>query len=481
MTCQLPSDCFNEIFEYLEKDRLTLHSCLLVNRLWCELSVRILWRNVWDFESLWQQYPPSEKALSILNTLIACLSSESKELLYKSEIPVLTITSKLPLFNYAAFCKILSINYISKIIVYTLKDEPSRNHLIVEEIVKMFANQICSLRKLSYYHDCHINLYFPYFPGLKDLSELHCSSNLSSNFFYQLSQICNNLHTLNIEFNHYNVSLDELKSFISLQSNLKVLTLSANHASWDDIIPALKNNSKTITKLCLYGNRTNLPFSFISLFSNLQEFTLSFVDRDYVEDFKSLKYVSFSNLQTLKILYKGPRTEYNIKFLETNGKNLKKIYFGVSNDKSIKLTIANFCLNLRSLFVIFDRNELEILKTIFNNCQHLESIKIWCGTRHLTEKEVFETIANYSPNNFHELKIYNTSHSVVSLEDLESFFISWKNRIPKRLLYLIIIKYYFVSLDNYEKNMKLIEKYENLGIIKLRTKKFEEERNEEGY
>ena len=46
---QLPVDCLNEIFEYLEDDKVTLQSCLLVNRFWCEISVRILRRNVWRF------------------------------------------------------------------------------------------------------------------------------------------------------------------------------------------------------------------------------------------------------------------------------------------------------------------------------------------------------------------------------------------------------------------------------------------------
>jgi len=41
MSCQLPADCLNEIFECLE-DKATLRSCLLVNRHWCEVSVQIL-------------------------------------------------------------------------------------------------------------------------------------------------------------------------------------------------------------------------------------------------------------------------------------------------------------------------------------------------------------------------------------------------------------------------------------------------------
>ena len=34
MAFQLSADCLNEIIEYLEKDKISLKSCLLVNRLW---------------------------------------------------------------------------------------------------------------------------------------------------------------------------------------------------------------------------------------------------------------------------------------------------------------------------------------------------------------------------------------------------------------------------------------------------------------
>src|SRR2546421_2218755 len=87
---QLPADCLNEIFEYLEKDKVTLRSCLLVNRLWCEVSVRILWREIRNY-----------------NTLIACLPNESKEILSKSGVASSILASKPPMFNYASFCKIL--------------------------------------------------------------------------------------------------------------------------------------------------------------------------------------------------------------------------------------------------------------------------------------------------------------------------------------------------------------------------------------
>src|SRR4051812_47347256 len=90
---QLPIDCLNEIFEYLKDDKVSLHSCLLVNHLWCEVSVRILWRDVCKYNKSY-------------DTLISCLPNESKEILSKNGIIIQT--SKPPMFNYAGFCKVIS-------------------------------------------------------------------------------------------------------------------------------------------------------------------------------------------------------------------------------------------------------------------------------------------------------------------------------------------------------------------------------------
>src|ERR1044072_5975796 len=102
MSCQLPTDCLVKVLEILEDDKITLFSCLLVSRLWCEISVRILWRNIWSFQYL-VSYDQLRVASAILSTLVACLPIESKKLLHKSGIFISTPTSKPPLFNYASF------------------------------------------------------------------------------------------------------------------------------------------------------------------------------------------------------------------------------------------------------------------------------------------------------------------------------------------------------------------------------------------
>src|SRR5581483_3829428 len=120
-----PADCLSEIFENLEEDKITLHSCLLVSHLWCEVSVGILWKDIWSFIYSSTSYKHRRQVESaVISTLIACLPNESKELLQKNEIFIATPTSKQLLFNYAAFCKVLSINNICLMVNNALKNNP---------------------------------------------------------------------------------------------------------------------------------------------------------------------------------------------------------------------------------------------------------------------------------------------------------------------------------------------------------------------
>jgi hypothetical protein len=224
---QLPADCLEEIFEYLEEDDDSLRSCLLVSRLWCEVSVGILWRSIRNY-----------------NTLIACLPNESKEILLKNGVIISTPTSKPPMFNYATFCKVLSIDQVYYSIRQLLKNKPPISsqsfnahkitreevlnvnvYKVTREVLKLLMSQT-SLRELTFSsYPPLIIPKFTSFPGAKDclknLSELCCDTDHYPEFFYQLSQICHNLQSLTIKFKS-NVS-SELKELIFSQNNLKSL------------------------------------------------------------------------------------------------------------------------------------------------------------------------------------------------------------------------------------------------------------------
>src|SRR5688572_2046880 len=136
MAFQLPTDCLNDIIEYLEQDVISLRSCLLVNRLWCTIAVRILWRDVWNIHI---HYSGMGISLSVLSTLIACLPNESKSLLHESGIFIQTPTPKSPLFDYISFIKSLTFYKIEYIVQETLINHTSNHkYLVLQELLKAF-------------------------------------------------------------------------------------------------------------------------------------------------------------------------------------------------------------------------------------------------------------------------------------------------------------------------------------------------------
>jgi len=467
MPRQLPPDCLNEIFEYLgdEVDEVTLRSCLLVCRLWCEVSVRILWTNIQNN-----------------NTIIACLPNESKEILYKNKITILTPTSKPPLFNYVRFIKSISINKVRKIRNILKKNQlisfdNNKYIVVLQEMFKMFMNQI-SLKTLDFYTNSYfLRLKFfsivPFttYSGavdcLRNLSELRFYSDVSSEIFYQLCQTCHNIESLSIVFER-EIS-NGLSDLISVQQNLKYLDIFNDCKNFTDIIPLLAKLPNTLIKLDIGVGDYYMPLSFIAKFTNLQEIILTFDYHD--EYFKNLHDVIFPQLQILKFKKHCPNHEYLTKFLENNGKGLKEIYLHNGNN-SLNLDIAKFCPNLKTLYTGFKVDEIETLKAILNSCQQLESIETWCGHSlfgddYLNENKLFEMVVKYSPKKFYELKMRYEYDIELLSEELESVFISWANHIPPKSLSLIIIsEFQLIPLRIKEKSMEVIEKFKKLGVIK---------------
>ena len=346
-------------------------------------------------------------------------------------------------------------------------------------------NQILSLKKLSCYSDIY-KKYNPIIIGARDcltnLSELSCPSNIKAEFFYQLSQICHNIKTLNITYLRY--IPDGLNELISSQHSLKILSLiqsnyyycydcydddssdeesdeedDSSNLNITEIVSSLTKHLDTITELFLYSTTDPL---------------LPFVE--------NINDIYFPQLQKLKILieYGLPKFGSLNIFLVNNGSNLKEfdivnkynIIHRTSLDKT-NLTIAKFCPRMELLSTQFFSNERDTLIKIFENCQQLKSIKFSCDNEYLDIKDLLNIIINHSPKNFYELKLI---YPELYPENLESFFVSWKNRESKKSISLIIVNDYYGYYNDIGVNgesMKIIEKYKNLGVIKkFETRKY---------
>ena len=459
MPRQLPSECLSEIFECLEND--ALRSCSLVSRFWCKVSVPILWTSIQNY-----------------NTLIACLPNESKEILYKNEITIITPTSKPPLFNYVAFIKSLSTEKVIKMILSIVSQilDYNKEIIVMQEIFKMFMNRI-SLKTLVFCFESTLDfcsnsnfiqiIPFTTYPGaidcLRNLSELNCDSDISSEFFYQLSQTCHHIQSLIIIRDKDRGVSNGLSDLISVQRNLKYLCIYNDEPDYEvftEIVSSLTKLPNTLTELDIGC----IPLSFIVKFTNLQTLLLKFGNN--IEDFKVLHDITFSQLRILKFHRKCPKYEHFIKFLENNGKNLKELYINDDDLNSLNLAIAKLCPNLKSLRTQFKVDEVETLKIICNCCQQLESIEVFYDFNYLNGSKTLEVITKYSPKKFCKLTIYYKQGLKLTLfpEELEPVFINWANRIPRKSLSLSIIKHFrtwYLGVD-----MEVIEKFKKLGVIK---------------
>ncbi|PKY24105.1 hypothetical protein RhiirB3_438539 [Rhizophagus irregularis] len=370
---QLPIDCLNNIFEHLESDKVTLYSCLLVNRLWCKLSVRILWSKIRNY-----------------NTLISCLPNESKEILLNNGI--LITNSKPPIFNYASFCKFLSIyevNYNNKNILkrryfISVQNLDDNIFIVSQEIFKLLMGQIPSLRKITFLgwslkHITNFTSYSGARDCLKNLTELYCYSSIRTEFFYQLSQVCHTLKTLKIIYKK--VISSGLVDLVSVQQNLKYMCMYrfGLHKDLKDTINLISKIPNTLISINIYGGRMhpNISLSFISRFTKLQELILTFYSNEPYRDFSNLQYDIFPYLQRLEFKRECPDNDSLVNFLEINGKNLKEFYVRNSNNL-LNLAIIKFCPNLRKLSTKFSNDELDTLKLILNTYQYLENIDIFC-------------------------------------------------------------------------------------------------------
>src|SRR2546430_2623772 len=174
---KLDHDCLTLIFEILHNDKISLYPCLLVNRLWCEVAVPILWRNPWEIITKPFSNKTFKKAKKLFNTILLHLPEESIILLKSQEfdkprrqislfnyilnyvfknqknVKLLIIPQQKPLFSYISFCKYIKHqvypygpNFYEKV----FQNYDARQiRLLEQEIYKLFIGKCYKINFLD--------------------------------------------------------------------------------------------------------------------------------------------------------------------------------------------------------------------------------------------------------------------------------------------------------------------------------------------
>src|ERR1044072_516689 len=111
---KLNKDTLFLIFEELQDDSKSLFSCLIVNKLWCETVIPILWRNPWCYED---NINYQEKGF-LYHIITSFLSDDIKEFLISQGIHLYPISYQPPSFDYLSFCRSINMKVIKKIVSF---------------------------------------------------------------------------------------------------------------------------------------------------------------------------------------------------------------------------------------------------------------------------------------------------------------------------------------------------------------------------
>ncbi|CAB5179723.1 unnamed protein product [Rhizophagus irregularis] len=214
----------NEIIKNFQNDYSTLHSCVLVNRLWCRVAIPLLWENPFSI---------STGNYNFIEIYLYNLNDHLKTKLNEYQIIDCFLPSN-TLFNYPSFIRYLNIRKITPSIEKWLE-----------------ANDVTS--KFS-------NIYFLPNLILESVLEFKRLINMSLIKLFIENEV--NLHTFEIEINTYNSEycdnilemILQNPNFINKIGNLKVSILCSSTLT-DNRVLQIINSHQNLKRILLgYDN-----------------------------------------------------------------------------------------------------------------------------------------------------------------------------------------------------------------------------------
>ncbi|PKK66033.1 hypothetical protein RhiirC2_785325 [Rhizophagus irregularis] len=474
----LNKDILFLLFKELQDDSKSLFSCLMVNRLWCETVIPILWRNPWRYNIKYKNKN------NLFNIIASYLPDDIKEFLTKQETKLPTVSHQSLLFDYLSFCRSININTINTII--SIGSSLAYNQfLLQQEFYNLFIKKCSVLKYLDMISNENQIFYFPEAGfHFESLCELKCNTSINSSYFYGLARICQQIqkiiivNNINTENNNFGIA-----KLIEVQKNLKYFEWHDDHEfygpglnPYKEILLALEKKADIINHLEIFFLYTDR-----SLQKVLPEFrklkTLIINDFSYLNE-EQLKKCVYRDLETFRIEH------YDLKensiIIQNSGGHLKKIlvdycdsyaydYYENFNEYSLILIrkIYENCPSIEYLSLIFSPSKQHFIEfeKLLKVCQNLKSLLLIIYNLDETEtdekilengKQVLNILIKSAPTNLREIRFFD--HIKFSLEDLEEFFGNWKGRSLS-----ILTSDSLYEGDDY---LKLINKYKNNGIIK---------------
>ncbi|EXX78352.1 uncharacterized protein OCT59_019073 [Rhizophagus irregularis] len=406
-----------EVIKYFKTDFSTLHSCILVNRLWCRLTIPLLWED--PFSNPAGNY-------NFIEIYLHNLSGDSKTKLSEYKIND-NVSPSNTLFNYFKFIKNLNtLEFISSVEKWTaenLKFGNRYSNFICISLFKIFIENEIELDNL----DIEISN-----SNLDDILEL----------ILQNINFIQNIKILNFYICNYSknmVTKDRVTQIVNLQRNLKEILLDDNNFPlYQSLLLSDNSNcSNTLKMIIFYNvdfrNISNLDKIFEQL-NGLESINIadcSSLNTSFIPQIINLT-KPFKKLKSLFLKWRSQNDETLEILLQKSGDNLEG-FGGSCQDFLFKrhlLDIMKYCKNIKFL----DLHEIDN-QTIYPVLNIIENIK--------------------QNLNYLSIGIVDYSYSNTYIECSSTILLNLGQILPSKLEYLNLC--IFIKANDFEVFLKNIQ------------------------
>nr|CAG8496430.1 10102_t:CDS:10 [Entrophospora candida] len=395
-------DCLQDIFEYLRSDNNALHSCILVNKIWCEAATPILWSD--PFKTLCSVVFYNNGEKPAVESIGECYNNNGYKPKYKEfSVSRQRTESLLKAFLYWATeqQKNSLKNTVSK---FKKKSRPNfprtRNDTDFLSLINStststfdypFFMRTLDLKRLSSTISIWLNDVYdssePYFVNVSILQKLECSSDFPKEIFTSLSKVCQNIEIFKMTTNfRENVGLNEL---IKVQKCIKHVELygKSDYSDLLGIFPhseasfVLYSNDFNSVKLHYHTNMVNI----LPRCENLKVLKLEIHNNLPISLINPLTNSSFVNLIRLEIYANAlslgqlsqiiGNTDGKLTYVSIDCWNLSDL----DKDGFLFESVANYCPDLLYFHCPINRITpylLEGVNKFCENCQKLQHFKL---------------------------------------------------------------------------------------------------------
>ncbi|CAG8575600.1 14271_t:CDS:2 [Acaulospora morrowiae] len=462
VTPRIPDECIEGIVKKLGKDIKSLHSCALLNRQWCKVTVPILWRissrkHNGRYETI-RHWPKMSE------TILSCLSDQALLLLKAFNFELFPKDRPQPLFNYAEFLTCISESDIKKIARYAIFEMVQRNrcertlmaesHVLEQELWVLFLACKSNLVYFEYSRDrliCHGEAEYR-FSALKILDT---DDTISSWAFQCLAKYAQNLQRLRIKL--VKSGNEGLMTLIKSQHGLKEFVIKTSQASYPGLEEALRTQVHSLTSIEF---EKNVCISSIGEFVDLRKLRIhALLDADILPS-------KFPDLQVLEISKQNVPFEFCMNIIKRRPLALRKLQWPRLNKangfdfKLYKRMITIFLSDVRFLSFPLTASSLLHLGVILKTCKQLEGIDIQI-CENVDYFVLFECLTGMTPENISLVLLSKAGPKSfnISLEHITFFFTEWIKRRKSPFRFYVESELPYAAVWE-------IKQYVEIGIVK---------------